>query len=231
MTAVIDERLSPRVPFASLATAFLTVSLFGFGGGIVWACRDAIERRSRLSEAEFLDIVSLCQFMPGPNIVGIAVCTGAKLRGAAGALAALAGFLLIPWSVGLALGVICLESAHAPLLRNLLGGISAMAAGLLVATGLRLLLSHCRNFVVGAHGWMTDRDFTNIFAMAQAIPGPNMILMMGLVGWKVFGLPGRSRVRRLPSCRLARCITGLSACGTGSASRAGSAACGPAWLR
>src|SRR5262249_24898206 len=38
--------------------------------------------------------------------------------------------------------------------------------------------------------WMTDQDFANIFAMAQSIPGPNMILMMSFVGWKVWGFPG-----------------------------------------
>jgi chromate transporter len=145
MSAAIDEgQRSPRVPLTALAAAFLAVSLFGFGGGIVWARRIAVERRGWLGEAEFLDIVSLCQFMPGPNVVGVAVCVGARLRGAVGALAALAGFLLIPWTVGLALGAICLEYAHTPLLRNILGGISATAAGLLVATGLRLLLPHRR---------------------------------------------------------------------------------------
>jgi chromate transporter len=56
--------------------------------------------------------------------------------------------------------------------------------------GFPTVLPDVRAFVVTAHGWMTDEDFTNIFAMAQAIPGPNMILMMGLVGWKVWGLPG-----------------------------------------
>lgn len=145
MSAAVDEaQLPPRVPLTALAAAFLTVSLFGFGGGIVWTRRIAVERRSWLGEAEFLDIVSLCQFMPGPNVVGIAVCVGARLRGAAGVLAALAGFLLIPWTAGLALGVICLEYAHTPLLRNILGGVSATAAGLLVATGLRLFLPHRR---------------------------------------------------------------------------------------
>jgi chromate transporter len=144
MTAVAEEDRSPRVKLAALAAAFLAVSLFGFGGGIVWARRIAVERRGWLSEAEFLDIVSLCQFLPGPNIVGIAVCTGARLRGAPGSLAALAGFLAIPWTLGLALGVACLEYAHTPLLRNILLGISATAAGLLVATGLRLLLSQRR---------------------------------------------------------------------------------------
>jgi len=136
------EQQIPAVPLASIAVAFLCVSLFGFGGGIVWAHRIAVERRRWLNEQEFLDIVSLTQFLPGPNVIGIAVCIGTKLRGGAGALAALAGFLLIPWSVGLAIGVICLDYAHTPLLRGMLGGISATAAGLFVATGLRLLLPH-----------------------------------------------------------------------------------------
>jgi chromate transporter len=37
---------------------------------------------------------------------------------------------------------------------------------------------------------MTDQEFAQFFAIAQAIPGPNMILMMGFVGWKVWGIPG-----------------------------------------
>jgi len=56
--------------------------------------------------------------------------------------------------------------------------------------GFPTVLPDVRTFVVLTHGWMTDEDFTNIFAMAQAIPGPNMILMMGLIGWKVSGFPG-----------------------------------------
>jgi chromate transporter len=56
--------------------------------------------------------------------------------------------------------------------------------------GFPTVLPDVRAFVVTTHGWITDQDFTNIFAMAQAIPGPNMILMMGLIGWKVWGLIG-----------------------------------------
>ena len=144
MSAVLPLRQPASAPLGAIAKAFLTVSVFGFGGGIVWARRVAVEQRSWLSDAEFLDIVSLCQFLPGPNIIGIAVCIGTKLRGASGALAAIAGFLVLPWSVGLALGVLCLRYAQAPLLRHVLGGVSAAAAGLLIATGLRLLRPHRR---------------------------------------------------------------------------------------
>ncbi len=96
------------------------------------------------SEREFGDIISLCQFMPGPNIVGIAVCVGTRLRGAIGAVAAASGFLMIPWVIGFAVGVLYLAQAHHPVFQNILGGVAATAAGLMIATGIRLLLPHRR---------------------------------------------------------------------------------------
>jgi chromate transporter len=80
--------------------------------------------------------------MPGPNIVGIAVCVGAKLRGAIGAITAVAGFILLPWALGLSLGWLVLQRTHLPLLQNILGGLSAAAAGLIIATGIKLLMPH-----------------------------------------------------------------------------------------
>ena len=80
--------------------------------------------------------------MPGPNIVGITVCVGSKLRGAIGAITSVAGFVLIPWTVGLTLGSLYLQYAHIPLLQNILRGLSAAAAGLLIATRIGLLLPH-----------------------------------------------------------------------------------------
>lgn len=56
--------------------------------------------------------------------------------------------------------------------------------------GIPSVLPGIHDFVVTANGWLTDRDFSNFFALAQTIPGPNMIMMMGLVGWKVGGIPG-----------------------------------------
>jgi chromate transporter len=140
--AVPERNVEHSVSLAALFIAFLTVSLWGFGGGLVWARRIAVENRRWISDHEFADIVSLCQFLPGPNIVGIAVCIGAKTRGAIGTIAATSGFLLIPWGVGLSLGVLYLKYAHLTVLRNILGGVAATAAGLLIATGIRLLMPH-----------------------------------------------------------------------------------------
>ncbi len=138
------EKAARPVSLTALFTAFLIVSLCSLGGGLVWAHRIAVEKRRWISDSEFADIVSLCQFMPGPNVVGVAICVGARMRGAVGALAALGGFLVIPWAVGLSLGVLYFEYAQLPVLRNTLGGIAATAAGLLIATGLRLLRPHRR---------------------------------------------------------------------------------------
>ena len=140
--ALTEGNSDERVSLAALFTEFLKVSLCSFGGGLVWARRAVVEQRHWMSEREFADTLSLCQFMPGPNVIGIAVCVGAKLRGAIGALAALSGFVLIPCAVGFALGALYLHSAKLPVVHNILDGVSAVAAGLLIATGVRLLMPH-----------------------------------------------------------------------------------------
>lgn len=157
----MSKQIQPIAPVSlgALFAAFLVISLVGFGGGIAWAHRIAVERRRWLNGHDFADIVSLCQFLPGPNIVGIAVCIGTKTRGGLGALAAMGGFLLIPLLIGFTAGALYLQHAHHPLLQNTLAGVSATAAGLLIATGLRLLRPHGRRvtallFVTLAFGLM-----------------------------------------------------------------------------
>lgn len=134
----LDHR---RVGLRDLFLGFLVVSLCGFGGPMVWARRTIVERRAWLDDIEFAEILSFCQFLPGPNVVSIAVCVGARLRGGRGALAALAGFILIPWTLGFAIGALCLAYAHVAVVQGALRGIAAVAAGMIVGAGLRLLLA------------------------------------------------------------------------------------------
>jgi chromate transporter len=55
--------------------------------------------------------------------------------------------------------------------------------------GFPSVLPDVHNFVT-ANGWVTDREFANFFAISGVVPGPNMILVMSLVGLKVGGVPG-----------------------------------------
>jgi chromate transporter len=143
MTRTADaRRVEEQVSLPALFVGFLKVSLLGFGGGLVWARRIVVERQRWVDDREFAEILTLCQFMPGPNIVGITTCVGSKLRGPVGAVVAVAGFILIPWIIGLSLGGLYLRFAHLAILRNILGGLSAAAAGLMIATGIRLLMPH-----------------------------------------------------------------------------------------
>jgi len=145
MSSAVNHANPPaRITLPALFVVFLQVSLAGFGGPIVWVRRIVVERHRWLNDAEFADLLSLCQFLPGPNVVSIAVCVGAKFRGPAGALASLAGFILVPWTVGFALGALFLRYAHLGPLQGALHGVSAAAAGLLIATGARLFLPYRR---------------------------------------------------------------------------------------
>ena len=139
-----NKRERDRITLAALFVAFLEVSLCAVGGPLVWARRMTVEKRRWLSDQEFPEILSFCQFLPGPNVVSITVCIGTKFRGIAGALAALFGFVLIPWTVGFAVGVVLLHYAYAAALYGALRGIAAAAAGLIIGTGVRLLLPQRR---------------------------------------------------------------------------------------
>ena len=64
------------------------------------------------------------------------------------------------------------------------GQMSLLAVG-----GVATVLPEMQRQVVDVHGWMDARQFAALFALAQAAPGPNMMVAT-LVGWRVAGLPG-----------------------------------------
>ena len=60
---------------------------------------------------------------------------------------------------------------------------------LLAFGGANAVLPEMQRQVVDVHHWMTARDFAALFALAQAAPGPNM-MVVSLIGWRVAGLSG-----------------------------------------
>ncbi|HLY44799.1 MAG TPA: chromate transporter [Stellaceae bacterium] len=91
-------------------------------------------------------------------------------------------------------------SASAALVAHL-AELSAVSFG-----GIPAALPDLHDYVVRAHGWVSDRDFANAFGVVQAIPGPNMILMMSFIGWQVGGLPiavASALATFAPSCAIA----------------------------
>ena len=60
---------------------------------------------------------------------------------------------------------------------------------LVAVGGGNTVLPDIHRQVVLIHGWMTETEFANAFVLAQAVPGPN-ILVVSLIGWDVAGLAG-----------------------------------------
>jgi chromate transporter len=122
----------PRL--SELFLAFLTVSLSGFGGVLPWTRRMIVERRRWMTAEEFNDAYSLCNFLPGPNVVNFSVVFGSRIAGPRGAVVALVGLLGPPVALVLVFGALYAQFGEVDLVRRILGGIAPAAAGLMIAT-------------------------------------------------------------------------------------------------
>lgn len=55
--------------------------------------------------------------------------------------------------------------------------------------GIPSVMPEMQRLVVDVQGWMSAAEYTQLFAIAQAAPGPN-VLVTALIGWKVAGFAG-----------------------------------------
>lgn len=123
-----------------LFLAFSGLALRGFGGVLPWAHRVLVEERRWLTREDFLETLALSQLLPGPNVVNLSVMVGDRWFGWRGAVVALAGMVLAPAVLVLLLAAAYSAHVDLPQLRGALRGMGAVAAGLVIATGLKLAL-------------------------------------------------------------------------------------------
>jgi chromate transporter len=130
------EATPPGIP--ALFAGFFGIGIVGFGGVLPWARRMIVDDRSWLTAAEFNDMLALCQFLPGPNIVNMAVALGARFRGLAGSLACLLGLLAAPMVIVMMLGGVYERYGHIPVVARGFSGLAAAASGLVVAMAVKI---------------------------------------------------------------------------------------------
>ena len=121
-----------------LFLAFTLLALQGFGGVLAVAQRELCERRKWLSHDEFVELLSVAQVLPGPNICNMAVMIGDRFAGTRGALSALTGMILLPLILVMALTAVYVHFAHWPAVAGALKGMAAVSAGLIIGTSLKL---------------------------------------------------------------------------------------------
>lgn len=121
-----------------LFLAFSQLALSGFGGVLPWAHRTLVERKGWLTQREFVETLALGQLLPGPNIGNMAVMIGYRFAGYPGAAAATLGLIGGPFAIMVTLGFLYGRYGTLPLVQQALTGMSAVAAGLVLATGLKM---------------------------------------------------------------------------------------------
>ena len=120
---------------------FNRMALQGFGGVLAVAQIELVERSGWLTREEFVETLSAAQVLPGPNVCNLALMTGDRYFGWRGAAAALAGMMLAPLAIVLALAAAYAHWSQVPAVAGALRGMGAVAAGLVIATALKLALA------------------------------------------------------------------------------------------
>jgi chromate transporter len=123
-----------------LLLAFAQMAMMGFGGVMPFAYRALVERRRWLRADEFAQYLAWSQMLPGPTICNMSIIVGWRYDRLAGAVAAFAGILVVPAVLVVGIGVLYASVATLPPVRHALAGMSAVAAGLVVATALKMAL-------------------------------------------------------------------------------------------
>ena len=138
----ISESVTKPTPTpAALFFGFSRVGLSGFGGVLPWARRLLVDTEGWLTAEEFNVLLGLCQFLPGPNVINLAVAVGVRCCGWRGALAGALGLMLGPFLIALVLGLLYDRFGDLPTIQSMLHGVTLVGAGLIIATGLRMALN------------------------------------------------------------------------------------------
>jgi chromate transporter len=126
------------IGLAELFLGFASAGLSGFGGVLPFARRMIVEERRWMSEREFIEVLSLGQFLPGPNVANVSVMIGARYQGVLGSIAAFSGLMLPPFAITIALGALYQRYGHVPTVEHVFTGVTAAASGLLLGTAGKL---------------------------------------------------------------------------------------------
>jgi len=136
-----------------LFLVFSRIAVTGFGTPLFWTHHVLVKRKAWLSEAEFVHEMAIAQLLPGPNNCNFAVIVGYRFAGYRGAAAAMVGFMGWPFLILIGVGMLYQRFGGLALVQQALSGMSAAAAGLLLASGAqmaRALPRHWRNGVLCA---------------------------------------------------------------------------------
>jgi chromate transporter len=171
------KRAGPASP-SDLFWSFTWLALQGFGGVLAIVQHELVDKKQWLTREEFIEDWAVAQILPGPNVVNLSLMIGDRYFGLPGALMALAGMLTFPLMVVLALAAIFSGISDLPGVQGALRGMGAVAAGLIAATGIKLIAALQKN-VMGALACSLLAALTFVAVALMRVPLVWVLLLVG----------------------------------------------------
>ena len=179
-----------------LFLSFLQVGAFSFGGayGAIPLIRDVVSARGWLDDEALTHMIAVCESTPGPIMVNMATYVGSTQAGLPGAAVATLAVVLPSFVIILLVMVALQHLLEKPVFQALLQGIKPCVIGIILATGIHLILGNV------LPGWQPDWKalalttvlggllFFSRKKMKKGISPIGLICISALLGIAVYGI-------------------------------------------
>jgi chromate transporter len=145
-----EQKLTPAEEKALVAAArakvtvfdvfwqFLIIGATSFGGVVPYLRENLVTKNHWVDDKEFVELLSISQSLPGLNATNMAILLGDRLKGWMGAAAGLVGVCAPGAAIMLSVGMFYRIHGDHAVVTDMLKGVAAAAAGLLLATVIQL---------------------------------------------------------------------------------------------
>ena len=153
--------------YFDLLIGFLKVGMFAFGGayGAIPLIRDVVLSYGWISDEMLTYMIAVSESTPGPIMVNLATYVGSSQAGLAGALIATAAVVLPSFVIILLIMILLKKLLKNPYVQAVLRGVKPCIIGIILATGIFMILQHCIGSVSDASFDMTAIIMTAVLAL------------------------------------------------------------------
>lgn len=129
--------------YLHLFLTFLKIGAVTFGGGyaMIPLVKEAVLQNNWLTEEMFVNFIAVAESTPGPIAINMATFIGASQAGFFGSVCATLGIVLPSFIIILLIATIIKNLMHFSGVKAFLTGLRPVICGLIVATGLLMVLS------------------------------------------------------------------------------------------
>ena len=131
--------------YFDLLIGFLKVGLFAFGGayGAIPLIRDVVLSYGWIEDEMLTYMIAVSESTPGPIMVNLATYVGSSQAGFAGSLIATAAVVLPSFVIILLIMILLKKLLKNPYVQAVLRGLKPCIIGIILATGVYMILQHC----------------------------------------------------------------------------------------